>query len=103
METKFTRRDLMQFAADHVSDILDAVRPDLNLGIAYTRITEENIGSFKSLDVERHHFLAGDERFNIWNYDDTSDVPTILYSVNVTADSVLTAAEELMHLISAKF
>ena len=64
--------------------------------ITYRRETDESVNDFTEWAHERFGIVPGNEYFYVWR-------PVLLYAVNVTADSVLTAAYELMKLIANKF
>lgn len=70
-----------------------------HISITYGKETEESIKALKPWDVQRFGILSGEELFMVWD-DRTGD---LLYVVNVTADSMLTAVSELMNLLARKF
>lgn len=68
-----------------------------NVAIYYEKMTDESIKTYTDWQRTYNHLLTGEEYFIIW------DGPSLLYAVNVSGDSALTAAEELMHLVASKF
>ena len=94
-----TKTAMMKMGTDFISILLNVVRPDKDIRIEYVRTTEENIKDFSDWDVERFGILTGEELILI--FDKTEN--HLLYVVNVTGDSVLTAMSELMNLIAKKF
>jgi hypothetical protein len=74
-------------------------RPEKDIDIAYARETPESVADFTEWQRELKRIYAGNEYFHIWDGRDGS----LLYAVNVTSDSLLTAASELMQLIARKF
>lgn len=65
--------------------------------ITYEKLTAETLNSFTEWQRGKFALHTGDERFFI-----TCD-GELLYSVIVNADSLLTAAHELLDLIARKF
>lgn len=93
------KEQAINFALNDVLNILHLARADKNIGIEYIRTTQENLKRFSEWDRERFVMLTGEELFLV------SDNRTnhLLYVVNVTGDSVLTAMAELMNMIANKF
>ena len=90
---------LMTNALISVERILKQARPDKKLELTYTRETSQTVNSFT--DFQRQYFGIRPREEYIYVFDlETGD---LLYAVNVTADSVLTAISELMDLLSRKF
>ena len=85
--------------------LLKCVRPERNLGIVYVKPNAETIGQFTDWQRTRNHIHTGCEYFLVWDYspDWETDDPDLLYVVDVSADSLLTAAWELFGLLSKKF
>ena len=65
--------------------------------IIYERLSRERVRGFSPFQREYFHLLSGEEYFLI--YDDWG----LMYAVNVTGDSVLTAGNELLSLVAKKF
>lgn len=74
-------------------------RKDIN--ITYDRPDETTIKAYTVYQREYHHIVTGSEYFLIW--DISKDKSHLLYVKDVTADSALTAASELMQLAAWKF
>ena len=73
--------------------------------VTFGRLTEETIADFSAWDRKRFTLIEGEECFFVWETSrpDVPDPNGLLYVVNVTGDSLLTAASELMNLASRKF
>ena len=70
------------------------------VGITYVHhVNEETFKQFSLFQIQYHHIHTGESMFFIWDNDNND----LLYTVNVTGDSVLTAIQELMDLIGRKF
>lgn len=95
----------MQRVADNALRLLKMTRPERDLGIAYVKPDDEIIEQFTEWQRQRNDIRTGDEYFLVWDYapDWETDDPDLLYAVNVTADSLLTAAAELTALLGRKF
>ena len=95
----------MQRVADAALKLLKSVRPERHLGIVYVKPNAETIEQFSAWQRERNHIHTGCEYFLVWDYspDWETDDPDLLYAVDVTIDSLLTAAWELFELLSKKF
>lgn len=65
--------------------------------ITFEQMTHGSLKEFSVWQREKFRLIRGDEYFFI------SQGPALLYVVNVTADSILTAARELMDKIAQKF
>ena len=76
-----------------------------DIAVTFSQLTDEIIAEFSAWDRKRFNLLAGDEYFFVWETSrpDVPDPNGLLYVVDVTADSLLTAASELMNLASRKF
>ena len=95
----------MTVIANSALKLLNYARPERNLGISYVKPNAETIERFTDWQRRRNHIYAGGEYFLVWDYspDWETDEPDLLYAVDVSADSLLTAASELMNLVSRKF
>lgn len=73
--------------------------------VTFCRLTNEIIDEFSAWDRKRFSLMSGEECFFVWENSrpDVADPYGLLYVVNVTGDSVLTAASELMNLVARKF
>lgn len=76
-----------------------------DISVTFSRLTDESITEFSDWNRNRFHLHAGEEFFFVWETSrpDVADIYGLLYAVNVTADSLLTAASELMNLVARKF
>ena len=70
-----------------------------DITITYDRPNDETIERYTEYQREYHHILTGNEYFLIWE----EETMHLLYVKDVTADSALTAAAELMCLVARKF
>ena len=96
-------------AMRNVSATIEALLQNLtgrdDIYINYNKITGGTYGTlalYSQRDVDRFHLMTGEEYFFITE-DNVKETSIILYAVNVTGDSYLTAAAELMALIANKF
>lgn len=88
----------------NIRNIINIARPDMPLRIEYWRISADpvignSIANFTEWEQQYFHIMTGEEYFFIWNEHEDH----LLYVINVTGDSVLTALSELMNLIGRKF
>lgn len=99
-----TRESDMRRVARSAMNMLRLARPDRKLTIGYVKPNDKTIERYTEWQRKRHGIRTGEEYFLVWDcapdYTDTSD---LLYAVNVTADSLLTAAWELFGLLGKKF
>ena len=108
-DPKWTREEAraydMKVIAGSALKLLKYTRPERNLGITYIKPNAETIEQFTDWQRRRNHLHTGSEYFLVWDYspDWETDEPDLLYAVDVSADSLLTAASELMILVSRKF
>lgn len=97
-----TRDEQMQMVLTQIRPILTMVNEGKALGwdVNYHRATSPWLEAVTTEWERRYHtVISGDEYFWIWERE-TGD---LLYTINVTGDSVLTAASELMNLLARKF
>ena len=95
--TKEQRLENLQKIAGEIEEmVLNYGRRD-DISIRYAVMTEEELALFSEWDQQWLDLFHGEEMFII------SEPGHNLYAVNVTGDSLLTAAYELMRLVSAKF
>ena len=97
-----TRDEQMQMVLTQIRPILTMVNEGkaLSWTINYRLATSPWLEAATSpWDRSYHHITPGDEYF--WIFDGVTG--DLLYTVNVTGDSVLTAASELMNLLARKF
>ena len=104
-EPKSPRACDMDEVARSAAALLKLTRPDRDIAITWSKVSADSIGQFTEWQRQRCGILTGDEYFFVWDRspDWDTDDPELLYAVCVTADSVLTAAAELMNLIARKF
>ena len=95
--TEEMRLENLQKVADDIEKMIRNYGRRKDIVIWFAVMTDEEIGEFSDWDQRRLGLLHGEEMFIIGEPD------RVLYAVNVTGDSVLTAAYELMRLVSAKF
>ena len=93
-----TKAQQINEALTHVSAIMKAVYDRQKCRLEYGNEDYESVKRFTEFTREYHRILPGMEYIYIYDSDGY-----LLYAVNVTADSVLTAIAELMELISRKF
>ena len=89
----------MAAVARSAMSLLKATRPDRDIEIAYSREDEDSVQEFSQWQRESKGIRAGDEYFLVWDVAEGS----LLYAVNVSADSPMCAAWELYGLLSKKF
>jgi len=82
-----------------VRQIMNIVRPEKKWRMEYQQVTETSLAKFTPFAQRYFHILTGDEYIFIWD----EEYNDLLYAVNVSADSVMTALSELMSLLSYKF
>lgn len=89
-----TKTEEIEFCIRKIEEILDYLRPGNNWNIEYNKPEFISILSWKK---EYLGIVDGEDYFFIYVDGD------ILYAVNVTGDSVLTAIQELVNKLAAKF
>lgn len=92
---KATKTAQMEFVAQEITTLVNRFVRD-PIEITYRRETEESVKDYTEWGRQRFGIHSGFEYFYVWRGE-------MLYAVDVTADSVLTAAEELMRLLAEKF
>lgn len=93
--TKATRLDQMRYIAQTLASMTNRLTGDV-IEITYRRETDESVNDFTEWAQKYHGIVSGQEYFYVWR-------GGLLYAVNVSADSYLTAADELMGLLARKF
>ena len=95
------RKHLLNWALGRISEILIMINETkaLNWNLMYRKETDESIKSMTKWEREYRNILVGEEYIYVREVD-TGD---LLYAVNVTGDSLLTALSEFMDLLSKKF
>ena len=99
------RESKMRRIARSAMNMLRLARPDRKLTIGYIKPNEKDIERYTEWERERNHIRKGGEYFLVWDCapDWNTDRPDLLYAVDVSIDSLLTAAYELMELLHRKF
>ena len=67
--------------------------------VTYDRPNDETINRYTEYQREYHHIMTGSEYFLFWE----EETMHLLYVKDVTADSALTAAAEMIWLAAKKF
>ena len=95
----------MQRIANYAVNMLHLARPKRDIRIEYIMPDEASINRFTQWQREKLHIRPHDEYYLVWDDspDWNTDKPDLLYAVNVSIDSLLTAANELLDLLSRKF
>lgn len=100
------RKFHMQCVADDIGTMIRQYGSDKeqrrHIVITYQVLTPESIATFTDFQRRYHGLLPGEEVFIIWDEVDKK-ASDLLYVVNVTGDSILTAGCELMTLVAKKF
>ena len=98
-----TRCNCLFTVSEHIGSLLRAMTNDETLSILSMYANDYNLSRyFTAWERERLHLVEGNEYLIVWR-DRPESKPEYLYAVNVTADSYLTAAAELMTLLANKF
>ena len=96
--------DQIKACLRNIDRIMETVCPDKQLRIEYWRIDNDDgfgvsIDNFTEWEQKYFHILTGEEYIIIWDEEESH----LLYVINITGDSILTALSELMNLMSRKF
>lgn len=99
------RTEQMERVATQMDTIVKENGRRDDITITYCEMDAESIADFTEWERERNKLFIGHEYFLIWEVPDPYAIDPfhLLYAVNVSADSVLTAVAELMKLVSHKF
>ena len=99
------RTEQMERVATQMETIVKENGRRNDIAITYCEMDAESIADFTEWERERNELFIGHEYFLIWEVPDPYAIDPfhLLYAVNVSADSVLTAVAELMNLVSRKF
>lgn len=100
---ELTRKERMDEMLVHVNQMLRRIHPDRGLAVNFLKITDDDLQSFSDWDRKRFGLYTGMECFIIMEWERASTRSRILYVVDISADSELTAMNELFHLLSYKF
>lgn len=90
------RHQALKDIAARIESMIRAHGRRHDITIRFTRIGEGNINRYTDFQRQYHRIVTGDEYFMI------DDPDGLLYAVNVSGDSNMTAASELMELVSRK-
>lgn len=96
---ELTRTERMDELLGHVNEILNRIHPGRGLGIVYVKMDDAKLSWFTEWNRKYFALHTGEEYFMV--YED--DGKTLLYVVNITADSDMTALDELFRLLGRKF
>ena len=99
------RTEQMERVATQMETIVKENGRRNDIAITYCEMDAESIADFTEWERDRNELFIGHEYFLIWEVPDPYAIDPfhLLYAVNVSADSVLTAVSELMNLVSRKF
>ena len=103
---ELSRAERMNELCAHVNEILHRIHPDRKLTVEYFLADDTNLQLLSDWTKQRLNLFSGMEYLTIT--EKLSDTGTakdyhILYAVNITMDSGLTALAELFNLMSYKF
>jgi len=95
------KKHAINWGLSRISDILihEDEKKGLNWDLTYRKETEETVKKLTDWERRYHRIMPGGEYVYIREVD-TGD---LLYAIEVTGDSVLTALSEVMELLSRKF
>lgn len=96
-----TKAEKMNRLAESLTEMIREFGRRSDITILYVRPDRETIGNYTEFQQKYHGIIPGQEYFMVYEEEDGKRL--LLYVVNVTADSYLTAANELMNLASRKF
>ena len=91
------KAEQMDEAIKKVVEIVKITSPKIPANIVYLRLTEDNIDCFSDWDRQRFGLHVGDERIMVGKAKEG-----ILYSINVSGDSVMQSIAELTNLLAGK-
>ena len=99
------RTEQMERVATQMETIVKENGRRNDIAITFCEMDAESIADFTEWERERNELFIGHEYFLIWEVPDPYAIDPfhLLYAVNVSADSVLTAVAELMNLVCRKF
>lgn len=91
------KTEQMDEAIKKVLEIVNITSPEIPANIVYLRLNEDNIEYFSDWDRQRFGLHIGDERIMVGKAKEG-----ILYSINVSGDSVMQSIAELTDLLAGK-
>ncbi len=97
---ELSRDERMNELLEHVNSIMHRIHPKRELWVDYIKFDDENIKRFSDWTCQRLGLLTGLEYMIV---SEGTHMENVLYAVNVSADSELTAMYELFDLLSRKF
>lgn len=99
------RVEKMEHIALQVEAMVNEYGYRKDITITYALLDDESIEEYTEYQRRHHGLLKGDEYFFIWEIGNPYDIDPhhLLYTKCVTGDNALTAAAELMNLVSHKF
>lgn len=100
---KLSRKERMDEMLVHVNQMLRRIHPDRGLVVSYIKMADEDLKSFSDWDRKRFRLHTELEYFIVVEWEPAATKACVLYVVDVSADSELTAMDELFHLLSYKF
>lgn len=95
------RAERMHLLAERCASLVREFGRRQDITVTYDRPNDTTIRNYSDFQREYHGIVSGNEYFLIWETD--KEVKHLLYIVNVTADSAIAAAWELLDLASRKF
>lgn len=96
---KIKREAKMKKLAERCQSILREFGSRKDIIVTYDRPDKETICRYTEFQCECHRIVADNEYFLFW----TEEPMHLLYVKNITDDSTLTAAAEMMRLAAEKF
>ncbi len=99
------RTEQMNRVASQMDTIVKENGRRKDIAITYCEMDAESIADFTDWQCQKNKLFIGNEYFLIWEVPGPYAIEPfhLLYAVNVSADSVLTAVAELMNLVCRKF
>lgn len=97
------RKERMDEMLVHVNQMLRRIHPDRGLAVNFLKMTDDDLQSFSDWDRKRFGLYTGMECFIVTEWEPEATKACVLYVVDISADSELTAMDELFHLLSYKF
>lgn len=100
-----TRQEQLEQVASMTECMINEFGRRHDINVVFIKLDDEELTLFTKWECQYHRLYTGEERFFIFEIRNPGDIDPqhLLYSVNVTGDSVLAAAGELMNLVSRKF
>lgn len=99
MKQQQDKREKIESCLQHVFYMLQEINPEKHWVLEYTRTKNPEL-RFTRWQLDYHHIRPNQEYICVWNK--TVSPVHLLYVVDVTGDSVITAIGELMNLLAKK-